>query len=77
MLIALLLAGQHTSSTTSAWLGFFIAKDKKWQVSYRNNGILVTLDLVARFFQRLNITESYFSVLLTFTTYVYNIGAVN
>ncbi|EDV26239.1 uncharacterized protein TRIADDRAFT_22681, partial [Trichoplax adhaerens] len=31
MLIALLLAGQHTSSTTSSWLGFFISKDKKWQ----------------------------------------------
>lgn len=27
MLIGLLLAGQHTSSTTSAWLGFFLAKD--------------------------------------------------
>ena len=39
MLIALLLAGQHTSSTTSAWLGFFIARDKKWQVSHGNNTI--------------------------------------
>uniref|UniRef100_A0A3P9J5T5 Lanosterol 14-alpha demethylase n=1 Tax=Oryzias latipes TaxID=8090 RepID=A0A3P9J5T5_ORYLA len=27
MLIGLLLAGQHTSSTTSAWMGFFLAKD--------------------------------------------------
>ncbi|XP_029444709.1 lanosterol 14-alpha demethylase isoform X2 [Rhinatrema bivittatum] len=31
MLIGLLLAGQHTSSTTSAWLGFFLAKDKLLQ----------------------------------------------
>lgn len=32
MLIGLLLAGQHTSSTTSAWLGFFLARDKVLQV---------------------------------------------
>ena len=32
MLIGLLMAGQHTSSTTSAWLGFFIARDKELQV---------------------------------------------
>lgn len=31
MLIGLLLAGQHTSSTTSAWLGFFLARDKMLQ----------------------------------------------
>lgn len=31
MLIGLLLAGQHTSSTTSAWLGFFLARDKAIQ----------------------------------------------
>jgi len=31
LLIGLLLAGQHTSSTTSAWLGFFLAKDKALQ----------------------------------------------
>eukprot|EP00731_Ephydatia_muelleri_P008297 Em0004g635a len=31
MLIGFLLAGQHTSSTTSAWLGFFLARDKKLQ----------------------------------------------
>lgn len=31
MLIGLLLAGQHTSSTTSAWLGFFLASDKGLQ----------------------------------------------
>ncbi|KAH9524509.1 hypothetical protein Btru_027053 [Bulinus truncatus] len=31
MLIGLLLAGQHTSSTTSTWMGFFLAKDKKLQ----------------------------------------------
>lgn len=31
MLIGLLLAGQHTSSTTSAWMGFFMAKDKPLQ----------------------------------------------
>lgn len=31
MLIGLLLAGQHTSSTTSAWMGFFMAKDKTLQ----------------------------------------------
>lgn len=33
MLIGLLLAGQHTSSTTSSWLGFFIAKHKDIQVN--------------------------------------------
>nr|AEL12458.1 14a demethylase [Strongylocentrotus intermedius] len=31
MCIGLLLAGQHTSSTTSAWLGFFLARDKEVQ----------------------------------------------
>ncbi|XP_072010404.1 lanosterol 14-alpha demethylase [Engystomops pustulosus] len=31
MLIGLLLAGQHTSSTTSAWMGFFMAKHKSVQ----------------------------------------------
>ncbi|XP_053322860.1 lanosterol 14-alpha demethylase [Spea bombifrons] len=31
MLIGLLLAGQHTSSTTSAWMGFFLAKQKSFQ----------------------------------------------
>ncbi|MEE6466652.1 hypothetical protein FKM82_007015 [Ascaphus truei] len=31
MLIGLLLAGQHTSSTTSAWMGFYIAKIKSLQ----------------------------------------------
>ncbi|XP_062982889.1 lanosterol 14-alpha demethylase-like isoform X2 [Elgaria multicarinata webbii] len=31
MLIGLLLAGQHTSSTTCTWLGFFIARDKSLQ----------------------------------------------
>ncbi|KAI4885662.1 hypothetical protein NFI96_022435, partial [Prochilodus magdalenae] len=31
MLIGLLLAGQHTSSTTSAWLGFFLARDHALQ----------------------------------------------
>lgn len=31
MLIGLLLAGQHTSSTTSAWLGFFLARDPELQ----------------------------------------------
>lgn len=31
MLIGLLLAGQHTSSTTSTWLGFFLARNKDLQ----------------------------------------------
>ncbi|XP_027703651.1 lanosterol 14-alpha demethylase [Vombatus ursinus] len=31
LLIGLLLAGQHTSSTTSAWMGFFLARDKTLQ----------------------------------------------
>ncbi|XP_039593117.1 lanosterol 14-alpha demethylase isoform X2 [Polypterus senegalus] len=31
MLIGLLLAGQHTSSTTSSWMGFFLARDKSLQ----------------------------------------------
>lgn len=32
LLIGLLMAGQHTSSTTSAWLGFFLAQNKAIQV---------------------------------------------
>jgi len=32
MLIGLLMAGQHTSSTTSSWLGFFLAKHHDIQV---------------------------------------------
>ena len=36
MLIGFLLAGQHTSSTTSAWLGFFWAKHKDMQVIHVN-----------------------------------------
>lgn len=32
MLIGLLMAGQHTSSTTSAWMGFYLAKNKDMQV---------------------------------------------
>ena len=32
MLIGMLLAGQHTSSTTSSWVGFFLAKNKHVQV---------------------------------------------
>ena len=32
MMIGLLMAGQHTSSTSSAWLGFFLAKHKHLQV---------------------------------------------
>lgn len=31
MLIGLLMAGQHTSSTTSSWMGFFLAKNKHIQ----------------------------------------------
>lgn len=33
MLIGLLLAGQHTSSTTSSWMAFFLAKNKDVQES--------------------------------------------
>ena len=36
MCIGLLLAGQHTSSTTSAWLGFFLAQNKQLQVRIYN-----------------------------------------
>jgi sterol 14-demethylase len=31
LLIGLLMAGQHTSSTTSAWVGFFLAQNKSIQ----------------------------------------------
>lgn len=31
LLIALLMAGQHTSSTTSTWMGFFLAQDPALQ----------------------------------------------
>ncbi|RDD36322.1 Lanosterol 14-alpha demethylase [Trichoplax sp. H2] len=33
MLLGFLLAGQHTSSTSSSWLGFYLAKNKLWQDS--------------------------------------------
>ncbi|OQV16844.1 Lanosterol 14-alpha demethylase [Hypsibius exemplaris] len=33
MLIGLLMAGQHTSSTTGSWLGFFLAKDQALQAA--------------------------------------------
>ena len=33
MLIGFLLAGQHTSSTTSAWVGFYLARHKQLQVN--------------------------------------------
>eukprot|EP01134_Creolimax_fragrantissima_P002442 CFRG2442T1 len=35
MCIALLLAGQHTSSTTSSWIGFYMCNNKKIQESAR------------------------------------------
>ncbi|KAJ3615571.1 hypothetical protein Zmor_016315 [Zophobas morio] len=58
MCIAMLLAGQHTSSTTSAWLGFFLCTSKQLKekcrsevrnvisdsLSYDNLKELVTLD---------------------------------
>jgi len=50
MLIGLLLAGQHTSSTTSSWLGFFLAKHPDIQVSpvtYTYVFYKLLLDLVA------------------------------
>ena len=34
MMIGLLLAGQHTSSTTTSWMGFFMAKHPEVQVQY-------------------------------------------
>ena len=33
MMIGLLLAGQHTSSTTSTWMAFFLAQNKQLQVA--------------------------------------------
>ena len=40
MMIGLLLAGQHTSSTTTSWMGFFMAKHPEVQVQYcRPNSI--------------------------------------
>ena len=35
LLIGLLMAGQHTSSSTSSWIGFFLARDKHYQVRER------------------------------------------
>ena len=32
MCIGLLMAGQHTSSSSSSWLGFFLAQNKELQV---------------------------------------------
>ena len=37
LLIGLLMAGQHTSSSTSSWIGFFLARDKHYQVRERDN----------------------------------------
>ena len=45
MLIGFLLAGQHTSSTTSAWLGFFFAQNQEIQVQ-RGGGISVAPGLL-------------------------------
>ena len=36
MCIGLLMAGQHTSSSTSSWLGFFLAQNKELQVSHHD-----------------------------------------
>ena len=41
LLIGFLLAGQHTSSTTSAWLGFFLARHKTLQDSLYQEQIKV------------------------------------
>lgn len=38
LLIGLLMAGQHTSSSTSSWIGFFLARDKHYQVRERERG---------------------------------------
>ena len=35
LLIGLLMAGQHTSSSTSSWIGFFLAREKHYQVRER------------------------------------------
>lgn len=36
MLIGLLMAGQHTSSTTSSWLGFYLSREKPLQVCHNS-----------------------------------------
>lgn len=46
MMIGLLLAGQHTSSTTSAWLGFYLARDKPLQVHSSILCVLYKHDIV-------------------------------
>ncbi|KAG8138895.1 putative Lanosterol 14-alpha demethylase-like protein [Naja naja] len=49
MLIGLLLAGQHTSSTTSTWLGFFLAREKSIQQQcYEEQKNLKDLNLLDR-----------------------------
>ncbi len=36
MCIGLLMAGQHTSSSTSSWLGFYLAQNPDMQVNHNN-----------------------------------------
>ena len=43
MLIGLLMAGQHTSSSTSSWLGLFLAHNKDMQTRCYNEQMQVNL----------------------------------
>lgn len=44
MCIALLLAGQHTSSTTGAWLGFYLCDNPKLQYVLRGSALMNQLN---------------------------------
>lgn len=58
MLIGLLLAGQHTSSTTSAWMGFFMAKDKALQERcYAEQKAVCGQDLPPLTFDQVNLSQ--------------------
>lgn len=58
MLIGLLLAGQHTSSTTSAWMGFFMAKDKALQERcYAEQKAVCGQDLPPLSFDQVNLPQ--------------------
>lgn len=59
MLIGLLLAGQHTSSTTSAWMGFFLARDKALQARcYAEQRAVCGEDLPPLNFDQVGVSES-------------------
>lgn len=73
MLIGLLLAGQHTSSTTSAWMGFFLAKDKALQERcYAEQRAVCGEDLPPLNFDQVSVEVIMLAIIIT----MYNINDI-